>query len=319
MIKKIIFIASDVRSGSTLLDNLISNHPEVHSVGEMTQLASHLNKGRIGVSWDWRCTCGSTLNTCPIWGAVSREYEKEYDRPLASVDTRPDPKVFARGYKMISFLSFFMPWKRVKNWLIRRAYNQRLLKNYGSDMINILGTFSKVSGGGIVLDSSKTAEYFFCLKTACPLDVELKLIHLVRDGRAVLFSKKKRAEKYENFGYKFSLLPVLKGWWFINHQISAMKNLMQPENVLDVKYEDLCRNIKPEMRRICEFAGISFCEEMVYLSNMDKHNIGGTSHRLSWNKNTPISLDERWKEGLSMGEKGLFWVLAGRLQHRLGY
>lgn len=319
MMKKIIFIASDVRSGSTLLDNLISNHPAIRSVGEMTQLTSHLNKGRIGVSWDWRCTCGSQLDECPVWGAVSRKYEQEYARPLASVDTRPDPKVQAWGYRLKSYLSFFMPGDKMKKGLTRQAYQSEFLKEYGSELIRILEKFCSVSRCEIVVDSSKTAEYFLCLREACPPDVELKLIHLVRDGRAVLFSKKKRAEKYKEYGLEFKLLPSIRGWWFINRQLAAVKALLDPVDVLDVRYEDLCRDLNTEMQRISDFAGISFCREMLYLTNMDKHNIGGTSHRLSWSSDTSITLDERWKDGLSSGEKCLFWALAGRLQRRLGY
>src|SRR5690606_36893435 len=68
--KTIIYIMSDVRSGSTLLENILSNSPDIVSVGELHHLDSHLNKGKWGVTWDWKCSCGSEFSDCSFWSTV---------------------------------------------------------------------------------------------------------------------------------------------------------------------------------------------------------------------------------------------------------
>ena len=65
--KTLIYIASDVRSGSTLLDYLLSNNDNIISIGEFALLNDHLNRKGWGVSWDWCCSCGQHLEDCSFW------------------------------------------------------------------------------------------------------------------------------------------------------------------------------------------------------------------------------------------------------------
>ena len=59
---KLIYIGGYGRSGSTLLEYLMTSHSEVVACGEVER---HLrNFGRKKV-----CTCGRRVNLCPVWGA----------------------------------------------------------------------------------------------------------------------------------------------------------------------------------------------------------------------------------------------------------
>jgi hypothetical protein len=61
---QIIYIMGSGHSGSTLLDIILGNHPDVVSVGELTYLVRD--------AWidNKRCACGTTGNECPFWSAV---------------------------------------------------------------------------------------------------------------------------------------------------------------------------------------------------------------------------------------------------------
>lgn len=58
---------------------------------------------------------------------------------------------------------------------------------------------------------------------------------------------------------------------------------------------------------------------MLHLSNANKHNAGGSPHRFAWNAATPIRLDERWKQGLSVWKRFVYYLVGGLVHKRLGY
>ena len=71
MKKTIIYVMSDVRSGSTLLENILSNAPNTLSVGELHHLDSHLYKGKWGRPWNWTCSCGKSIDNCKFWNKTN--------------------------------------------------------------------------------------------------------------------------------------------------------------------------------------------------------------------------------------------------------
>ena len=62
----LLYIASDVRSGSTLLDMLLGGHSQIEALGELQFLKSHVRREGTGYSWDWKCTCGADFTDCPF-------------------------------------------------------------------------------------------------------------------------------------------------------------------------------------------------------------------------------------------------------------
>src|SRR5206468_10691536 len=69
----IIYIMSDNRSGSTLLENILSKSDECFSVGELAMLKGHLLKTGPGANWNWNCSCGQAFNECPFWLAIIKK------------------------------------------------------------------------------------------------------------------------------------------------------------------------------------------------------------------------------------------------------
>ena len=68
--KKLIFIAACPRSGSTLITNLIGNHKNIFNVGEMLNIHSFLNGGRIGLYFEGLCSCTKPVMECSFWGPL---------------------------------------------------------------------------------------------------------------------------------------------------------------------------------------------------------------------------------------------------------
>jgi hypothetical protein len=83
---RIVFISSSGHSGSTLLDMLISSHPDVVSVGEVVRFSSAPNS---------RCACGQKAWECPFWLAVDEVIRGRTGLGLTDLQlTRGDPEMF---------------------------------------------------------------------------------------------------------------------------------------------------------------------------------------------------------------------------------
>src|SRR5689334_5320337 len=70
---QIIYIMADNRSGSTLLENILSKSDECFSVGELAMLKGHLLKEGHGENWNWKCSCGQPLDKCIFWSPIISE------------------------------------------------------------------------------------------------------------------------------------------------------------------------------------------------------------------------------------------------------
>ena len=63
---RILYIVGDSRSGSTVLQHLLSLQPGVHSIGELRRLGAMAREGE-------PCACGAPLHECEFWCEVCGE------------------------------------------------------------------------------------------------------------------------------------------------------------------------------------------------------------------------------------------------------
>jgi hypothetical protein len=310
-----------------MLDNMLSNQDGMESVGELRLLQDHVNKTYSGgLAWNWTCTCREAMQDCKVWGRVAELLEADGTTSFSEVNTRTDVNCRTKGFHRSMLLALLLPFRGVRRRFWGKAYKTEQLRTLGESCYRVLSGFSKVVGADTVIDSSKTVEQLHALIAAKPDDVTLKVVHVVRDGRAVLYSKIKRAEEYSKkadeyrgYGASFSLISTIRGWCYINFQIAISKCFFERRDFMTVRYEDLCRDREATLKRICERLEIPFGEAMLFLSSEDKHNIGGSSHRFTWNAETPIRTDERWKEGMERWPKLAYYLFAGVPHKWFGY
>jgi len=186
----------------------------------------------------------------------------------------------------------------------------------GEDLYHTIRAFAEVQKVPRVVDSSKRAAHLLALIEARPEDVNLKVIHLVRDGRAVLYSKMKRSEE---FGLSFRPLSAVRGWVYNNLQIGSLRKLLPGRESIRIRYEDLCQDTESVIRRVCQQLEITYDPAMVRISDQERHSVGGSPHRFKWKESTPIRLDERWKGNLPGPCQWLYWPVAGWLHKFYGY
>ena len=66
----VVYIVGAGRSGSTVLDTILGNHPEVESVGELCNL---VRSAWFGPEY---CACGQRGSICPFWSQVRTDWER---------------------------------------------------------------------------------------------------------------------------------------------------------------------------------------------------------------------------------------------------
>lgn len=165
----VLFVGGYARSGSTVLDRALGSDPAFASCGEVRFL------WRRGFLEDQRCGCGERFGACAFWTAVT---ETAYgDRAGA------DPE------RVATWQARFDQWWRVPEILRgpRSAADRAELEAYLDHLGALYRGIAGVSGCRVIVDSSKDASYGYLL-AAMGARIDLRVVHLVRDPRAVAHS-----------------------------------------------------------------------------------------------------------------------------------
>jgi hypothetical protein len=164
-----------------------------------------------------------------------------------------------------------------------------------------------VAGAGIVIDSSKSPDQLELILSEA--GHEVRVIHLVRDGRAVAYSESTRGANYAR--------AVLR-WAWINSRIVRMLKSAPAARSVEMRYEDLCAHPAETLRRALESIGITYHPMMAVLDKVGRHNIGGSQHRFN-PEDTKITTDEKWRARSTRWMAAQFAVLGAWLNSRFGY
>src|SRR5680860_1275253 len=224
---KLVLLIGSGRSGSTLIDLIVNMNPNVLGVGEISNWNTKV--------FEEYCACGNIVKSCPFWSEViskvgwSEKDFKEY-----------------KGYKY----EFDAPKKgyifKINDYTRRPDFNDFISKSN-----EIFSAISEVSDNRILFDSSKSPQRAFNLSKSNLLDV--KIIHLMRDPRGVVWSYKKSFKKDLKAGLQrdmkgTSLLKSVYSWLAINSRaFSTVKSANVP--TLSVNYENFCANPDHEINR----------------------------------------------------------------------
>ena len=167
---RVLFIAGMGRSGSTLLDRMLGRAPGVVSVGEIRKF------WRRAFDSNELCGCGQVILDCLFWRAVLIDAWGGLDVPgLAEILTAED--------RLTIPLRQAVPLRfpRVLRGVARRDFARMTQAR-----TTLFRSVARVSGASLVIDSSKGPLYGLALGGMPELDV--RVLHLVRDSRAVAHS-----------------------------------------------------------------------------------------------------------------------------------
>lgn len=301
----LVFVAGPGRSGSTLTDLLLNNHPDVQSLGEIHRLNLYARTN------PEPCTCGRPVSECPFWLSV----EAALRRRLGSAPDAP----LLRDHEMMLEPSKVGPIASLvqKALLIQgsRTLYRTLLplvapahRRAASNSLDWYDAVREVTGCPVVVDSTKDPRRLKTLFFADP--DRFRCLYMIRDGRAITASRIRR----EGCSMEYAARN-----WVAYHQRTRHALRGIPRRLVhEVRYEALCRDPSGTMREVFRFLGLPFDESMLELRKDEAHNIGGNPMRFRSGE-TGIRIDEQWRQQLSTDDLQSFDRVAGRWNRDLGY
>jgi hypothetical protein len=173
---------------------------------------------------------------------------------------------------------------------------------------SVVDAMAEVRNARFVIDSSKSPVRLKLLYMLHPDRV--RVLHLVRDGRAVAASAMRRRD--------VSASTAARIWKRDNQNIAVMLRSIPRHLKLGVRYEALCEDPERELDRICHFLDLEFESGMTTLWAREVHNIPGNPMLFDRHVRT-IRKDERWRRDLADTDLEAFGRAAGRLNRSLGY
>lgn len=303
-----VFVLSDVRSGSTLLDQCLGAHPEIMSLGEVHWLPAYVAEDRTmyDPAHPLVCTCGAPVERCSFWGQVAARLAC----PLGELRLRADLKNLREGSSSEPLLG------RAAKWLVKRnpgLLRHEVVRNWfegdavARDVLALFEAVASVSGCSLCVDSSKSSFRFRAVYGVDPS--RTRAIVLVRDFRAVVQSKMKRGLSFE---------AAAQGWRRKMEEIEALTSDLPAGVMQAVRYEEFCLDPGRELEKLCEFLGVEFSNVMLERPKKNVHHIGGSPSKFDDSK-TRILLDRAFETSFGPQQVRQLRQLIGPVAERWGY
>jgi hypothetical protein len=301
MFMKVVYILGVGRSGSTILDTVLSNHPQIEGAGEFISSMRQIMHQKY-------CACGNRANECPFWSEVLEEW-----------------KHLAPSANMQEYIMLQKKYEHVSRWILpsqAQGYLVSGFERYAEETYALFRALQSVSGKRIIVDSSKHRGRALALSRIPEID--LHFIHLVRDVRGVVWSLKKSFAKSVENPLANEALPAWRAaaqWYLLNLQAEWVRRRIAPEKSIRVRYEDFIVSPKETLVNIGRFIGCDLsqlADEVVAGKEMDtNHMIAG--NRLRMRGKVKLRADNEWMYKLQPKEKLVITVIAKRMMRQYGY
>lgn len=302
---KVLYVLGAGRSGSTLLANILGQIMGMQNVGELYYLWEN------GIHQGGVCGCGEPVLKCSFWSEIlsaslgaSIEYKakqmQELGRQIARTRHIPMLALSSSRHRMLSKSS---------------DYTTNLSKVYDAIQTN--------TNCRVIIDASKFPSYAQILRTISSVD--LHILHLVRDPRAVAFSWQRRKhdpatdDTFGRMSYTKSSLIWLM--WNLGGELLRQKH----GQYLQIRYEDLIGQPILTTKQILDFVGI-YTAQLPFLDDKEvyltaNHSIAGNPVRFNHGAVT-LKMDREWEAKMTSIEKSLVtsitWPLLRRYTYSLG-
>ena len=327
---RVVYLMGYGRSGSTVLDTLLGQHPDALSLGELGPAM------RLAFLDDEYCACGERASACAFWGPVLEHWRASGADP-ARYESLSRPLEAGRG--------------PVLRALLGAAPQDAALRAWGPPTRALFGAIAAVSGKRVLIDSSKSPARAAALlrlgaaassgqtdlanagssggasatDPASP-ELEVYLVHLVRDGRGVAYSLAKSFAKDARAGVQEALAPrsisrTALAWRTVNAAARRVYDQHPAQRRLFLRYEDYVADPAAALEPLEAFIGPGLARIAASAASggplQPAHTIAG--NRVRMQREIQLRPDVAWREHMSARERRRFWTLAGTSLARYGY
>ncbi|MBE9064724.1 sulfotransferase [cf. Phormidesmis sp. LEGE 11477] len=270
--------------GSTLLTLVLGGHSDCLSLGEISNLPDFYRRNKP--------ICSVCEGECSLWD------QKFSDQDLqALVHGFSDRRVHR-----------FIPLKVEKQV-------RRLLR--ADSVFNPYSLIASKVEESVLIDSTKTVWWLQKRLAAREFNENLSpyLIHLIRDGRAVMNSYSRRKQYQgltsQQFGEQFGTL------W--KNRVTNENNFFDSFSgkKIRLRYEEFATNSEAITQRLCNWLEIEFQPDMLSYWKHQHHTISGNKgtrasvqryqNDAQSNRNVGIKLNQKWQQRLSAEQIAAFY------------
>ncbi len=304
---KVLYIAGWGRSGSTLLDNILGQAEGFFSAGELRHIWYH------SVLQNTLCGCGSKFRDCDIWNNIFDEAFEGFD----GIDAQRMVELTHKETR-----SWRIPWLLFTKGKGRISASRR---EYLDVLEKLYLTIGAVTHSNVIVDSSKNPVYA-CMLMLIP-SIDLYVIHLVRDPRAVAFSwtspkSTKEVTGKQYLEYRNPLLSSI--YWSIWNFAIAFIGRIRPSRYFQMRYEDFISEPQIMLTNIFDNLDIH-PHHLPFVSNQminlrPTHTVWGNPGRFHIGT-IELKLDERWKRKMGVISKLMVllatWPIMIRWKYRI--
>jgi hypothetical protein len=303
---RVLYIAGADRSGSTVLAMLLGDVPGCVGVGELREVWQR------GVRENRLCGCGTPFADCPFWSEVGERAFGGWSAADAERQVRLRRLVDRQRH-----LPMLLSGRG------RGAFRAEL-REYGERQRRVYEAVAAVSGGKLIVDSSKRATYALALHSA---GVGLRVVHLVRDPRAVAHSWTRTRVMPDAHHARVQMPTFGPGraaamWMSDNVAIEAMRPVshgqvtMRYEALVSAPTQELARATAGEAPQVAGADLARFGAASIAVGV--QHSVAGNPVRMREGGVT-LRADEEWRTAMSPADRRTVSAVAWPLLLRYGY
>lgn len=280
-----VFLTSHAFSGSTLTSFLMGMHPEIATVGELTGPARRLDLQT------YPCSCGKLFQQDPFWQDVATAVN-QYGLPYSLnnyLDTRFELSSNALGQRLLAGSFRSNALEQLRDSVVFTLWPGKLaqLKEQARRNELFARAVLDVTGKSIFLDTAKDPMRIRYLPLAPNID--LHVIHLVRDVRGVVASIRSRHPDT-------NVETAVRSWIAREKNINRLLETIPTNRQIKLNYEELVTDTLPTLNKLLAFVGAQPLETLGDYREAEHHILG---NRMRKRQSSEIKLDEKWRTALS--------------------
>ncbi|WP_030436620.1 sulfotransferase [Actinoplanes subtropicus] len=300
---RVLFLGGLGRSGTTLVERLLGELPGVCALGEVVHLWQR------DLRDDERCGCGAKFSACGFWRRVGALAFNGWHN--VDVDR-------------VHYLRDAVERTRHIPRLATAVEAPEEVHEYAEYYSRIYSAAHEVSGARIVVDSSKHSALAHVLRWSGDLD--LRVVHVVRDARGVAYSWTKTVDRPETDGTQqmTRYSPGRSALLWNAHNAAFGLLARRGVAVRRIRYEEFVTDPRAALAGIATFAGLDVGPadlDFVHDGQADLkvgHSAAGNPMRFTVGR-LALRRDDSWVSALPPRQRRLVGAVCGPMLRAYGY
>jgi hypothetical protein len=302
----VLYLGGLGRSGTTLVERLLGELPGVCALGEVVHLWQR------DILDDERCGCGERFSGCTFWTAIGQRAFGGWN----NVDV-------ARVHELQAAVERTRHIPRLASTQLSPAQRADV-REYAAYYARVYAAAAEVSGAEVVVDSSKHSALAHCLRWSDDLD--LRVVHVVRDARGVAYSWTKTVARPETDGAEemTRYSPGRSAMLWNAHNAAFGLLARRGVAVRRIRYEQFLIDPRAALRELAGYAGLHLADEDLkflgdgYADLTPGHSAAGNPMRFTVGR-LPLRRDDAWVRALPRSQRRLVGAVCAPMLRAYGY